>query len=711
VKNLFAIYVQIIFSGLLLSQTKPVQGLIKGENDSTLTSVKIISIPSQTKINADKKGEFIFEMPVRDRKLIISHKNHYSDTLDAIIFKNYTKHNLYKVVAEIDTTDLVYLLSLIRDTLTSSSANKNLKYYDFSFANSPSYSELNKFIYDNNTYSLSSNIDGSNYLYNRGGMKRDWDIYYDGIKINNLGNSFININQFPLDALLGIEIVPLGFFQTMPTIGTFNLIPNIKYGLDARFRQYTRNTNYNNYLGMGSLGFKYATMNGVYSQNNSNIFYEDNDSLQLSVSEDHKSLNIGIRRNEKLVLRVLSFQNKTRTMNNKLEDSSNVTLNNLITKIIHKQKENGRMTLYSLYQNNNSNEKFNQINFNKVDENMSLGFGFEKGYEEALFSISTESNYIFSDWIIDGLNISNVRSNTNFSGSFIMQRPSSNKKISLQDISIIFNRQNAKDTPDSTMGIYLSNENWEQVGSVFNLTLNSNFFDETFMLSSMLGNTYQIPTISDRILNQVISPIIADKVVSEESKTFFEFHFKKDFNSKPKRVPLYFELKTFQYTFKNKIKYIYSVGSNTKIPMNIGDAYINGSEVEINIKSKSDKYNFGSFFSTYRKSDIKAFQLQPDLIFKNKFTTIFRKTNILMVHKIESGMQITRMGRNGVFYYDELPLRNNLDISMSRTLKVKSLRTIIEFSAENLLDDDFQLNGLKLFPSKYLLSFSLDLFI
>ena len=72
-KYLFAIYVQIIFLGLLFSQTKPVQGLIKGENDSTLTSVKIISIPSQTKINADKKGEFIFEMPVRDRKLIISY--------------------------------------------------------------------------------------------------------------------------------------------------------------------------------------------------------------------------------------------------------------------------------------------------------------------------------------------------------------------------------------------------------------------------------------------------------------------------------------------------------------------------------------------------------------------------------------------------------------------------------------------------------------
>ena len=709
-KYLFAIYVQIIFSGLLFSQTKPVQGLIKGENDSTLTSVKIISIPSQTKINADKKGEFIFEMPVRDRKLIISHKNHYSDTLDAIIFKNYTKHNLFKVVAEIDTTDPAYLLSLIRDTLTSSKVNKNLKYFDFSFTDSPSYTELNKFIYDNTVLSLSSNLDGSNVLYLRGVNNKNHDILYDGIKINNLGNSFINVNQFPLDGLIGMEIINLGSFQTMPTFGAFNLIPVIKYGLDARLKQYTRNVNYDNYLGLGSLGFKYASMNGVYSQKSKSIPYQDNDSLQILLSENHNSLNLGIRNNKNLELRVMGFQNKTYFINNKLDDSSRVTFNNLITKVVHKQKDNGKMTLYSLYQNNTSNERFNRILFDKTDENIALGFGFEKGYDEAIFSISSESNYIFSDWIIDGVNISNVRSNTNFSGSFIIHKPVSNKRIYLQNMSLTFNRQNTKDSPDSSMGYFLGNENWEQAGSILNLTFHSNLFNETFILSSIIGNTYQIPTISDRILNQVISPVIAEKVISEESKNFFEIQFKKEVNSQSEKVPISFQLNTFQYLFKNKIKYIYSVGANTKIPMNIGDAYINGSEVEIKVKSKNNKYNFGSFLSTYRKSDIKAFQLQPDLIFKNKFTIVFRKTNITMMHKIESGMHITRMNRNRVFYYDEIPLINNLDFVMSRKLKFKKLGILIEFYLENFLKNDFQLDGLTLFPKKYLLSFSIDLF-
>jgi len=88
----------------------------------------------------------------------------------------------------------------------------------------------------------------------------------------------------------------------------------------------------------------------------------------------------------------------------------------------------------------------------------------------------SESNYIFSDWIIDGVNISNVRSNTNFSGSFIIQKPISDKRIHLQNLSLTFNRQNTKDSPDSSMGYFLGNENWEQAGSILNLTFNSNFF-------------------------------------------------------------------------------------------------------------------------------------------------------------------------------------------------------------------------------------------
>ncbi len=145
----------------------------------------------------------------------------------------------------------------------------------------------------------------------RGINNKNHDILYDGIKINNLGNSFINVNQFPLDGLIGMEIINLGSFQTMPTFGAFNLIPIIKYRLDAKLKQYTSNINYDNYLGLGSVGFKYASMNCIYSQKSKSLPYQDNDSLKILLSENHNSLNLGLRNNKNLELRFMGFQNKT----------------------------------------------------------------------------------------------------------------------------------------------------------------------------------------------------------------------------------------------------------------------------------------------------------------------------------------------------------------------------------------------------------------
>ena len=275
---------------------------------------------------------------------------------------------------------------------------------------------------------------------------------------------------------------------------------------------------------------------------------------------------------------------------------------------------------------------------------------------------------------MDSLDISNVRSNTNFSGSFIIQRPMSPRRLFLKNISLIFNRQHAKDTPDSSLNYFLVHENWEQSGSMFNIEFISNLFNETFRINSMLGNTYQIPTISDRILNQVISNVVSEKIITEESKSFFEFKLIKDFKSKTEQIPNFFSLKIFQYGFKNKVKYIYSLGSPFQIPMNIGEAYINGSEIEVKVHSKNKKYKISSSLLSYKKSDLKAFQLQPDLIFKNNFTTVFKKNNLTIIHKIESGSHLTSLSRGGVFYSDEIPLRNvnikKLNLSLNFQVKI-----------------------------------------
>ena len=151
------------------------------------------------------------------------------------------------------------------------------------------------------------------------------------------------------------------------------------------------------------------------------------------------------------------------------------------------------------------------------------------------------------------------------------------------------------------------------------------------------------------------------------------------------------------------------MGSPFQRPINIGQAYINGFDLEIGFKSQKKKYEITSYLSNYIKSDFKAFQLQPDWIFKNKFSTLYRKFNVSFIYKIESEMQLTNMNRNGGVYYDNIPRRTNIDFFISRNIKYKFFEGLIEFSGKNLIREVFEVDNLYFFQPKYLLSLKLNL--
>ena len=48
----------LLFSSFLLSQTKPIEGLVVNEIGMPLASVNIVSHPSRTGTQSDKEGEF-----------------------------------------------------------------------------------------------------------------------------------------------------------------------------------------------------------------------------------------------------------------------------------------------------------------------------------------------------------------------------------------------------------------------------------------------------------------------------------------------------------------------------------------------------------------------------------------------------------------------------------------------------------------------------
>ena len=340
-----------------------------------------------------------------------------------------------------------------------------------------------------------------------------------------------------------------------------------------------------------------------------------------------------------------------------------------------------------------------------------MGFEIEKGFQEAVFAFNARSNYVFSIWDSDDVNISAARSISNFSGSFILEENSS-KRFQLKNISLVISREHVKDKPDSMNNSfdYLKNNNWLNINSSFRIEFLGKVFGEQIIGYYSNGKSYKNPFINDFIINQTISDLASSLPIFQGAKIIFEFGFKnlnKDIFSFF-RDSIFF--KVFSISYKDKIKNVYIVGSPIYVPINVGDVYINGFDFESKIQSKSKLYFLKTYFSNYKKSDNRAFQFQPDWIFKNKLSFPFKKYNVGLIHRLESGIQLTTMKRSGVFYYDQLQVNNSVDCFISRLIEYKYFNYVIELSFRNILNNTVYIDQFPIYETKYLLSFKLDLF-
>ena len=256
---------------------------------------------------------------------------------------------------------------------------------------------------------------------------------------------------------------------------------------------------------------------------------------------------------------------------------------------------------------------------------------------------------------------------------------------------MVINREHVKDKPDSMNNSfdYLKNNNWLNVNSSFRIEFLNKVFGEQIIGYYSNGKSYKNPFINDFIINQTISDLASSLPIFQEQKSFFEFGFKNLNKDILSFFESQFSLKFFQYLLQDKIKNVYIIGSPIYVPINVGDVYINGFDFESKIQSKSKLYFLKTYFSNYKKSDIRAFQFQPDWIFKNKFSFPFKRYNVGLIHRLESGIQLTTMKRSGVFYYDQFQVNNSVDCFISRLIEYKYFNYAIELSFRNILKDTF----------------------
>ena len=688
----------LFFSTILISQTKPIQGSIFDEKGDRLFNVNIVSKPSNTGTQSDDKGEFIFEIPIGDRQIILDHIGYEQETLDAILFKNGTSVTLTPKVLELKPLDVT---GAGREQFSPFETKNSVIILDTEELAVRGFVDIGDALFSEQSIVMNETMNGQKSISIRASTSEEMIYLYDGIRINTLGDPLLDLSIFSASGLSGIELVKGGHEKALSSSGTINFIPKLTYGSSASFTQQFGTYNYGGFDGFGSIGSSLVSLNGGIGEGQFSQFYVDAEKPEITTSHQRQFGHFGIKNGHNLEFRFMGFKNGKQFQNDSTGNSVSVDMENIIGKMIHSSPVGGEIIFFGLFQNNLGSESTNSDTINKEDINNGLGFSFEKPIRSAMVKFNGETNYLSSNWVIDSSAYITKRVNSIFTGSFELVQPERDQGIQLKDVKIVLSKHLISDTPDSSADEIMDTETWDESSSMFTGSIVSIMSQKRIMLYTNLGNVFRLPSLNERLSNRTRSINQSTLGLVPEYKKLFEMGIKIE-NKNDHETPSYaINVSGFTYQYSNKIKQVQLTGVPIQIPINFGEASLSGFDSNLSFSSITKWFNFSSSYAYYLFSDPMAFQLQPDKMVRNKITLKIKWFQLDLIHRSESARQVTSINSTGTFLHNRLDAIKTYDANLSLKLKFRDYKGTISFSGKNLNNESQELNGISLFDQRY----------
>ena len=693
----------LFFSTILISQTKPIQGSIFDEKGDRLFNVNIVSKPSNTGTQSDDKGEFIFEIPIGDRQIILDHIGYEQETLDAILFKNGTSVTLTPKVLELKPLDVT---GAGREQFSPFETKNSVIILDTEELAVRGFVDIGDALFSEQSIVMNETMNGQKSISIRASTSEEMIYLYDGIRINTLGDPLLDLSIFSASGLSGIELVKGGHEKALSSSGTINFIPKLTYGSSASFTQQFGTYNYGGFDGFGSIGSSLVSLNGGIGEGQFSQFYVDAEKPEITTSHQRQFGHFGIKNGHNLEFRFMGFKNGKQFQNDSTGNSVSVDMENIIGKMIHSSPVGGEIIFFGLFQNNLGSESTNSDTINKEDINNGLGFSFEKPIRSAMVKFNGETNYLSSNWVIDSSAYITKRVNSIFTGSFELVQPERDQGIQLKDVKIVLSKHLISDTPDSSADEIMDTETWDESSSMFTGSIVSIMSQKRIMLYTNLGNVFRLPSLNERLSNRTRSINQSTLGLVPEYKKLFEMGIKIENDTEK---PYYaINISGFTYQYSNKIKQVQLTGVPIQFPINFGEASLSGFDSNLSFSSITKWFNFSSSYAYYLFSDPMAFQLQPDKMVRNKITLKIKWFQLDLIHRSESARQVTSINSTGTFLHNRLDAIKTYDANLSLKLKFRDYKGTISFSGKNLNNESQELNGISLFDQRYNLNLGLS---
>ena len=249
---------------ILVAQTKPVSGYVLNTLGEPLSNVNITSNPSKSGTQTDQDGRFYFVVPITDHQLLFQYIVYETLRRNVVLFKNESKVILKETIIELDS--LVVEENKIKQ-FDSDKEKNSVTYIDSENLVNKGATDLADGVYFDQSIILNETITGRKTLSIRGSASNELAIFYDGIRINRIGDPMVDLSVFPTSSFNGIEILKGSHESAMSSSGSINLIPNVIYRNNISFKQQFGTYDYGGYDGVGSLSFKNISANNIVGGN------------------------------------------------------------------------------------------------------------------------------------------------------------------------------------------------------------------------------------------------------------------------------------------------------------------------------------------------------------------------------------------------------------------------------------------------------------
>jgi len=586
-------------------------------------------------------------------------------------------------------------------------------------------------------------LSGKKTISMRGGNPDDVVVLYYGVKMNSEFNNVFDFSMIDLEDIERFEIIKgsnTALYGSEAFSGVINIVPKTEQDYTIRFQQRVGTYDSGNwglhfYQKFGKLHSSYRFRQGGAKRRFSDTA---DDSEMLENKASHHTANLEYRFSESPggiannTLGVMYIRSDLK-YNDYRDDEAVANFNQVI----------GLRYSGNIYKLKHLSFSLSQQWMEETQALTSTNGWLDRGLKDLSINLHAEKTFNFQKMELlfayqfenAKLDFSDERSDFSVqsfnSESAILQRtrhgmvsilkfhaPSGSDVVKDIDFDVSFRQDRVQDKiadsgekiSSSTIDIG-TGKNWTESMIKFATKFSSYYRNFTFDVFMNIGSNVKFPTLSQLISSQLMfdSYAVQTDIEPEKNKSVeIGLNLKRDLRYHPAIYGWQISGNYVNNHYDNKFRSYFVIGLPITFYDTVIDAKISGFETKSSVFLLKKKMTVEFGLSYYDISEKAAFPFKYDM--KRIFNLMIDHAGYsFLFHWFKEGKQFAWMRQlSGEFSEITLPEYANIDIHLSKTFRLWKLKLFGNFSIRNLLDDDYELEGLALRDRRYYVTVGLQ---